>query len=87
MTANSRFSTESRERSASRFPISPDGRHGEGRKRGLCQRPRRLGESVRAARMDGAAPKPRPIEELRRDPDVIETLAEGGAFIAVPLRH
>ena len=35
--------------------------------------------------MDGDAPKPRPIEELRRDPDVIETLAEGGAFIAVPL--
>jgi predicted RNase H-like HicB family nuclease len=44
-----------------------------------------LAEWVRDARMDGDAPKPRPIEELRRDPDVIETLAEGGAFIAVPL--
>lgn len=44
-----------------------------------------LSEWVRDARMDGGAPKPRPIEELRRDPDVIETLAEGGAFIAVPL--
>ncbi len=44
-----------------------------------------LAEWVRDARADGDAPKPRPIEELRRDPDVIETLAEGGAFIAVPL--
>ncbi len=44
-----------------------------------------LSEWVRDARMGGDAPKPRPIEELRRDPDVIETLAEGGAFIAVPL--
>ena len=44
-----------------------------------------LAEWVRDARLDGDAPKPRPIEELRRDADVIETLAEGGAFIAVPL--
>ena len=44
-----------------------------------------LAEWVRDARMDGDVPKPRPIEELRRDPDVIETLAQGGAFIAVPL--
>ena len=44
-----------------------------------------LAEWVRDARMEGDAPKPRPIEELRRDSDVIETLAEGGAFIAVPL--
>ena len=44
-----------------------------------------LAEWVRDARLEGDAPKPRPIEELRRDPDVIETLAEGGAFIAVPL--
>ena len=44
-----------------------------------------LAEWVRDARLEGDAPRPRPIEELRRDPDVIETLAEGGAFIAVPL--
>lgn len=44
-----------------------------------------LSEWIRDARKAGATPKPRPIEELRRDPDVIETLAEGGAFIAVPL--
>ena len=44
-----------------------------------------LSEWVRDARMEGDVPEPRPIEELRRDPDVIETLAEGGAFIAVPL--
>jgi len=44
-----------------------------------------LSEWVRDARMNGDAPEPRPIEELRRDPEVIETLAEGGAFIAVPL--
>jgi len=44
-----------------------------------------LAEWVRDARTEGDAPEPRPIDELRRDPDVIETLAEGGAFIAVPL--
>jgi len=44
-----------------------------------------LAEWVRDARMEDAAPEPRPIDELRRQPDVIETLAEGGAFIAVPL--
>jgi hypothetical protein len=35
--------------------------------------------------MAGGAPNPRPIEELRRDPDVIATLSEGRAIIAVPL--
>jgi len=44
-----------------------------------------LSEWVRDARMEGDVPAPRPVEELRRDPDVIETPAEGGAFIAVPL--
>jgi predicted RNase H-like HicB family nuclease len=44
-----------------------------------------LSEWVHDARMDGDAPNPRPIEELRRDPNVIETLSEGGVFIAVPL--
>ena len=44
-----------------------------------------LSEWVHDARMEGNNPSPRPIEELRRDPDVIATLAEGGAFIAVPL--
>jgi hypothetical protein len=42
-------------------------------------------EWVHDARMEGDVPEPRPIEELRCDPDVIEALAEGGAFIAVPL--
>lgn len=44
-----------------------------------------LSEWVHDARMEGNEPAARPIEELRRDPDVIATLAEGGAFIAVPL--
>lgn len=44
-----------------------------------------LSEWVRDARAHGGAPEPRPIMELRRDPEVTETLAEGGAFIAVPL--
>jgi predicted RNase H-like HicB family nuclease len=44
-----------------------------------------LSEWVRDARDEGEAPEPRPIAEIRRDPDVVETLAEGGVFIAVPL--
>jgi hypothetical protein len=44
-----------------------------------------LSEWVRDARAHGEPPRPRPIGELRRDPDVIETVSEGGAFIAVPL--
>lgn len=32
-----------------------------------------------------AAPKPSRLEELRRDPDVIATLAEGAIFLAVPV--
>ena len=33
----------------------------------------------------GAAPAPRTIETLRRDPDVAAALAEGAVFLAVPL--
>lgn len=44
-----------------------------------------LSEWVHDAMIDGDAPKPRRIEDLRRDPDVADTIAEGGIFIAVPL--
>jgi predicted RNase H-like HicB family nuclease len=45
-----------------------------------------VGEWVRDARESGAAPpEPRPLAAIRRDAEVIETLAEGGAFISVPL--
>lgn len=44
-----------------------------------------LSEWAHEAAASGALPKPRRIDDLRRDPDLAETLAEGGAFIAVPL--
>ena len=44
-----------------------------------------LSEWVRDALEHGPAPQPSRIGELRRDPDVTDTLAEGGIFIAVPL--
>jgi predicted RNase H-like HicB family nuclease len=44
-----------------------------------------LGEWVHDAMAEGEAPRPSSIEDLRRDPDVIATLAEGGVFLAVPL--
>jgi predicted RNase H-like HicB family nuclease len=44
-----------------------------------------LSEWVHDALENGAAPQPRRIEELRRDPDVNDTIAEGGIFLAVPL--
>lgn len=37
-------------------------------------------------RNEGAAlPKPSSIADLRRDPDVLATLGEGGVFVSVPL--
>jgi predicted RNase H-like HicB family nuclease len=44
-----------------------------------------LSEWVRDAMEEGEAPQPRSIEALRRDPDVIATIAEGGIFLRVPL--
>jgi predicted RNase H-like HicB family nuclease len=44
-----------------------------------------LGEWIRDTRTEGAAPEPRRIAALRRDPEVIEALAEGAIFLAVPL--
>ena len=44
-----------------------------------------LGEWMHDARAAGTAPPPRGMEDLRRDPEVIEALAEGAAFLSVPL--
>jgi predicted RNase H-like HicB family nuclease len=44
-----------------------------------------LGEWVHDASAVGEPPAARTIEALRRDPDVKEALAEGAAFLAVPL--
>jgi predicted RNase H-like HicB family nuclease len=44
-----------------------------------------LGEWVHDARADGAAPAPRSVAALRRDPDVKAALAEGAVFLSVPL--
>ncbi len=44
-----------------------------------------LSEWVRDMMAEGEAPEPRGIEELRRDPDVNATVAEGGIFLVVPL--
>jgi predicted RNase H-like HicB family nuclease len=44
-----------------------------------------LGEWVRDRMAEGDAPHPRRIEDLRRDPEVDATIAEGGIFLAVPL--
>lgn len=44
-----------------------------------------LGEWMQDARADGLVPEPRAIGDLRRDPDVIEALAEGAVLLAVPL--
>ena len=44
-----------------------------------------LGEWIRDARLAGAAPSPRPIEALRRDPRVQVAIAEGSIFLSVPL--
>ena len=44
-----------------------------------------LSEWVHDARIEGGAPTPSSIEDLRRDPGVVATLAEGAIFIGVPL--
>lgn len=44
-----------------------------------------LGEWIHDARAEGDAPEPRSIEELRRDPEVNASIAEGAIFLAVPL--
>jgi predicted RNase H-like HicB family nuclease len=44
-----------------------------------------LGEWIHDARADGAAPAPRSVAALRRDPEVKAALADGAVFLAVPL--
>jgi predicted RNase H-like HicB family nuclease len=44
-----------------------------------------LSEWIHDMQTEGEAPKPSRMEDLRRDPDVVATLAEGGVFLAVPL--
>ena len=44
-----------------------------------------LGEWMLDARAAGLVPQPRAIADLRRDPDVIEAMAEGAVLLAVPL--
>ena len=44
-----------------------------------------LGEWMHDARMAGAAPPPRTIAALRRDPAVEQAIAEGAVFLSVPL--